>query len=395
MLVAFVLGSLLDRSDGKSVSTTIGAGKVRRNPLLFPILFYAGTLLLSTALSVDPHVSWWGLDDGHGTYTYLVLIVYYFLLWHTIRSRQQILRLILAVLIGAVPVVLYGLAQFIGLDPLSWETDSLSRVSSTMGRSNFFGAYVAMLFPFALLQIWRAPRDWRSASLSLLLLAGSFTSLARGAWLGLVGGVLAFLGSVAYRRRNRRILIGALTVLVMGSAFFVIMNRFDVRSLVQQDSTWLPSELSFVEVRDGTVQSRFDIWSTTLDLIPSRWLQGYGPETFAQVFHTHPEESYPELIVDHPHNLVLDLLMSSGVLGLATFLSILWTFYAHSWKALRETTDAEDGMLYAAVMGSATAFLIQAEFNPNVIVLWALFWMVLAMGSAAWNITEHENSSRR
>ncbi len=91
--------------------------------------------------------------------------------------------------------------------------------------------------------------------------------------------------------------------------------------------------------------------------------------------------------MDHPHNLVLDLLMSSGALGLAAFLSILWTFYARSSKALRETAGSEDGMLYAAVVSSATAFLIQAQFNPNVIVLWILFWTSLAIGSAAWDIT--------
>ncbi len=243
MLVAFVLGNLLHRPPrGKSVSTASKAGKVRSNSLMIPILSYSGALLLSTALSVDPHVSWWGFDDGYGTFTYLVLIAYYFLLWHTIRSHEQIFRLILAVLLGAVPVVLYGLTQFIGVDPLSWDSDSVSSVSSTMGRSNYFGAYVAMLFPFALLRLWRAPRDWRSGLLSLLLLFGAFTSQARGAWLGLVGGILVFLASATHGRRNRRFLAGALTTLVLGSAFFAAMNRFDLRSLVQQGTTRPPSE---------------------------------------------------------------------------------------------------------------------------------------------------------
>jgi hypothetical protein len=44
-------------------------------------------------------------------------------------------------------------------------------------------------------------------------------------------------------------------------------------------------------------------------------------------------------------------------------------------------------MFYAAIMGSVTAFLIQAQFNPNVILLWVLFWMAITVGSVAWELS--------
>lgn len=360
------------------------SGHGRADPLRLPILFYAGTFLSATACSVDPRLSFWGSDHEHGTITYLALFVFYFLLRNEMKNHRDASRLASALLLGSVPVTLYGLAQFFGMDPLTWDTDSVSPALSTLGRSNFFGAYLAVVLPFASSRLRGDSRSWLAGTLVVFLLLGVLASQARAAWLGLVGGISIFAGSLAYRRRSRGLLLLTLVGLTAGTALFLVSSRVDLRSLTRPGAERPTFEPSFAEIRSGTIESRLDIWRTTIDLIPGRWLIGYGPATFSRVLHAQASKFGPNVIVDHPHNLVLHHWMSVGLAGLVVFFVIVWAFGLHTWKELQGTTRREDQALCAAALGSTAAFLVQAQFNPDPIVNWVLFWMVLAMASATW-----------
>jgi len=143
------------------------------------------------------------------------------------------------------------------------------------------------------------------------------------------------------------------------------------------------SEPSFAELRTASVEARIVIWKSTLSLIPARWLLGYGPETFAAVFSSHhpPELARFECVmVDDPHNLILDQLAAIGIVGLLAFLCVIVGFYRITLGTFSRGTDRPTEATLAAILGSATTFLIQAQFNPDVIVLVALFWLVIALG---------------
>jgi hypothetical protein len=78
----------------------------------------------------------------------------------------------------------------------------------------------------------------------------------------------------------------------------------------------------------------------------------------------------------------LSHLVSVGAAGLAAFLVVTAVFYHRTVLAFRRAANPFAEALCAAILASATAFLIQAQFNPDVIVTWVLFWVVLAMGTA-------------
>jgi tetratricopeptide (TPR) repeat protein/O-antigen ligase len=120
-------------------------GRIRQVPLVLPTLLLVAVYLLATVTSVAPRQSLWGSYQRlQGTYTTLAYIVIFFLILSTLRTREQLDRLITTVLLTSLPISLYGIVQHFGQDPLPWVGDVISRVASTMGNSIFVAAYLIL-----------------------------------------------------------------------------------------------------------------------------------------------------------------------------------------------------------------------------------------------------------
>ena len=395
MTIASTASLLLNPQNGShSVrlrSWTGSFGLRTNNPLALPALIYAAAYALATVTSINPQLSLWGSrDNPQGTITVLSVVVFFLLIANALWTREQLDRMITAILLGSIPVAVYGLSQYLGLDPLDWITDSVSPVLSTMGRSNFLGSYLAMVTPFTLARIV-IRRGGGAALRYTLILVLQVTclllTLARGAWLSFLGGSLVFLWLLARRWHSWALLAISIMALLIGVWLFVSMNNIGLPQWAMHKTANMPqgSEPSFAELRMASVEARITIWKSTLSLIPARWLLGYGPETFATVFSSrYPPElarfEGPDVMVDDPHNLILDQLSATGIVGLLAFLCVIVGFYRVLLGTFSRGIDRPTEATLAAIMGSATAFLIQAQFNPDVIVLVALFWLVLGLG---------------
>lgn len=360
------------------------------NPVAMPALGYATAYVLATATSIAPPLSLWGPHDNpQGTITVLCAVIFFLLMASGLQTKAQFDRLVSALILGSVAVAVYGLSQFFGIDSLPWITDSVSPVLSTLGRSNFLGAYLAMVVPFTLLRIADGDRDGsrtRYTFVLILQVACLWLTLARAAWIGLLGGMLLFLGLLAWRRRNRILWGGAIFVLILGIGLYVAMSTTALPRWGQPTAGAQTEQgVSFADLRNASVNARLTIWGTTLGLIRDRWLLGYGPEQFTAVFAAHypPELARfegPQVVVDDPHNLFLDQAMAAGVIGLAALLGVLIIFYRLMLATLHRCTNRSSESALAAILGSVTVFVIQAQFTPDVIVLSAFFWLALALG---------------
>lgn len=354
---------------------------------------YLAIIAAATIASVDPPASLWGTGDNlHGALVLAAGPLFALLLllsWRTLAARQ---RQVTALILGSVPVALYGLIQALGLDPLPWTTDAVSPVLSTLGRSNFLGAYLALIIPFTLARLWEplpsgltlTAARWRYGVVLALQVTCLLLTQARGAWLGATVAAAACLGLLAYRWRDRRLAWAALTVCLVGGAWLLAMNRISlVRPVTAPAAAPAPA---FSDLRLASGASRLVIWRTSAGLITPRWLLGYGPATFAPLFMTH----YPPAlaawqaaaIVADPHNLVLEQWLTLGLAGLLTLAAVIAAFYRLTWRSLLSAADRPAQARSAAALASVAGFLVQAQFNPNVIITLAIFWIALALGVA-------------
>jgi hypothetical protein len=168
--------------------------------LLWPALAVLAAQVLAAVLAPDRGLSVWGSRErAQGLLTTLSYVLLFLVVAARLRALPQAWRLAGAMVAAVVPIVGLGLAQELGLDPIGLVRDARSPIYGTLGRSNFVGAYLAMVLPLTLALMLATRRRWMRVAAALLV-AGQAGVVgltpARGAWLTAVvrWGALACFG---------------------------------------------------------------------------------------------------------------------------------------------------------------------------------------------------------
>jgi O-antigen ligase len=106
-----------------------------------------------------------------------------------------------------------------------------------------------------------------------------------------------------------------------------------------------------------------------------------------------PEYQQDGVIIAAPHNIILDIAVRTGIVGLALFLYILITSLWMLWKTFRLTKNEPYKLLAIYLFASLTSFLLpalfaDAMFGPRAII----FYTILAMITILWNLVRQEKT---
>jgi len=352
-----------------------GRGPWRYVPpvLLWSVGLLASVILLASLTGISFSLSLWGsLERGQGTFTHLSYLVLFLIIAAYCGSHTRQRRLVIALVATGVPIVLVGAAQALGWRPLPLVTDARSPVFATLGRANFVGAYLTMLLPLTLALIPAAEERVHRFALAGLAIGEAAVlglSRARAAWFGLVVGMALFaLLSWGSELDGRwRSLAWA------GIAAFVFSGVLG--------AIWLGTR------QQGSLAARITIWRTTVQLIRERPFLGYGPETLALVF---PRVFPPELVyyqgrdvfVDRAHNWVLDWAVSTGLVGLLAYVSVLTVWALLVRQALRSAKHTRQRLLLSGAVAAVGANLANNLLSFNVTTTATVSWVLMGLVAA-------------
>lgn len=151
--------------------------RVARTPLDIPLGLFVASQLVSTLLSIDPHVSWLGYYSrfNGGMWSIISYVILYYALVSNgdlftkeikdtvhaantsskhkqkstiaVRFVSTIPALLKAGVVTAVLVAFYGVLERLGIDKHLWVQDVQNRVFSTLGQPNWLAAYIVGLMP--------------------------------------------------------------------------------------------------------------------------------------------------------------------------------------------------------------------------------------------------------
>jgi putative inorganic carbon (HCO3(-)) transporter len=350
---AAVLRSLVWVMAGIWIADCLVSGRslldnLRSNPLLWPALAVASAQVLATLLATDRGLAVWGsYERGQGLLTQVSYVLLFLIVSARLHGSAQARRLLSVMAFTALPMFVLGMAQALGWSPVHLVTDARSSVFATLGRSNFVGAYVALLLPLTLALMVTAQRRtqrlvWLGLTSIEILLVG--LTLARGAWLAALAGTSAFGLLWFWPRLSRR---WRMAIVAGGVATGLV---------ILTGILWLDS-------RGGSVAARLTIWRAVLELIVQRPLLGFGPDTLGLVF---PRVYPPQLVyyqgrgvaVDRAHNLFLDWAVSTGLLGLVAWTVLLVTFFVTGWRAMKQTCNSKQRALLTGCLAAVAANVI-------------------------------------
>jgi len=373
-----------------------------KNPLAIPALILAGTYILTTITSVVPMISFWGAyHRPGGTYTILSYITIFFVMCHSLRTRQQLERLITTILLTSLPVSLYGILQHYDLDPLPWAVAGAARVRCTIGNPIFVGGYLIMVVPLTLYQLFdsllaflHSGGKGGSASLLMgcytLLLAAQLICIlftqSRGPFLGLMAAVFFFVVLLAVSERKRGLALTVIEVSVILMLFLILFNLPNSPLASLRDVPYI-GRLGRI-FGTGAFPGRMLIWQGAIEMVtadPWRTLLGYGPDSMFVAYN----KFYPSKLIhyelgkrpDRCHNQTFDALVTTGLIGFAAYIFLFTSIFYYGLKGLGLIRNRLQRALLASLwfVGGASGALLPRLLEGT----WRLAGVGLPLGFVA------------
>ncbi len=346
--------------------------KLFGSPSFFFLILLTFVLIIATFTSLHFPTSFFGqysryegLTSWLG-YFWLAFCGYYFL-----SDKDNLNKLIWLVPLSLLLVSIYGIVQHFGLDFIRWaQSVDITRSRSTFGNASYLGAYLALFLPiiFSFLFKTQSKETKILAFISFLVgMACLFFTDSRGAWVGLIGGLLFF--SLLWKLKDFKRFFEQRRIFLLIPALFII-----VTSLFAFFS-W--------SLRKYTVSGRFIIWKESLKIIADRPISGWGLDSFQMVFPRYLTSDFERwyghgVVTDKAHNFLLDFSASAGLFFLLFFLALMLYFFIRGWITV--PIARENGVLISGILAGTLSYLLTLLFHFSTIEVSSLFWFILGVG---------------
>lgn len=335
--------------------------------LMYVLLFFLGTQLLSTFFSIDTHTSifgYYGRWNG-GLISILSYLSLFFVLVNSF-GKKDVIRLLQISLVASTLVVLWGLPAKFGGDlscllftgsftNACWtaQFQPALRMFSTLGQPNWLGSYLAVHFFIGLYFFFDSLIEAKDPFYTLKGIHERIMRIVHLAfkdrkinWRSyLYGGylILNFLGLLFTRSRSSLLAVGlsmiiGIILLVTDAAkpklrllyrtiliTAVLITSYFIVSIM---SSSLPSATpENLQVTDS-FQIRKIVWKGAIDLGLQYPLFGTGAETFAYSYYfsrpfEHNMTSEWDFIYNKAHNEYLNYFATTGFIGLIGYLFLI------------------------------------------------------------------------
>jgi putative inorganic carbon (hco3(-)) transporter len=250
------------------------------------------------------------------------------------------------------------------------------RAYGTFNQPNPYAGYLGYLAPVAAslaiggLGRWSTTRRTRDfwlfitcGAAALAFVAGIGMSWSRGAWLGLGAGLLAVI--ILRSRRYAPVIAAAVAVLVVALVLFgtawlpnSVTRRLSDLGLYSADV-----DLAHVEVTDDNfaVLERLGHWQAGTAMFNDHPWLGVGVGNYGAAYPTYaPPHFY--LPLGHAHNVYLNFLAETGILGGIAF-GVIWMMaFWTAWRAARGG-DGNYAALAVGVLGSLVYLSVHSLFD--------------------------------
>lgn len=393
LTMLLIVGTLL-----RLLTTRRSAGAL---PITLPYLLFLAVPMVTLLWSPTKVESLRGIFRFIGYYALMWLIV------DAIRTRQQVRRMVVALIVSLVIPISTGFFQAAtGGGQVLWAGALMHRIYGFAGGPFTLAYYLVMLIPLLLVfflverdqddpifqidapsalretgegeGVWQFSRFWLGVLLVAAVVALLLTFI-RGAWFALVVSLIV-LGLARHSLRFRQL------VFTIPAAVVVVLVTFSS----------LLNRLTEVSDPNSTFFGRMEIWKLAWDWItssPLRLLAGLGMKAFEYyyILLAGPtteglywrRESF--LVGNRPHNELLGFTLDVGLIGTVAFIAVLVILVRLAIRVYRRSPDPSLQLVALAFVIGATGLFVGAMGDnvfsqPSVAVyFWIMAGLVMAI----------------
>ncbi len=369
LLVAAIIG-LLARGEFTWTPSRLNA----------PVLLFVLCMWVTVAVSREPWVTFKALlrDSSY-------FLAGYLLIRRHLTSRARLRAFLFTCALATTLLTLYGFyTQFV--EGVAIYQD----IAQPFFKNHcIYAAFLAVNFAMLAAFILAYPRS-RLRLLGLAVLGSWGFAIAmtfvRGAWLSLLA-LAVFYAYLGRRQINLKlaIMLGMLVVVGVGT-----VGWLQLAPLFAERMEHL-TDLSYV-----TNYDRIDRWMAAVSIFREHPLLGvgwgrYADEYFQYIYYL---DTYSAEIRMGAHNLYLEILAESGLMGAGAFALVILFFALEARKLRRECPDLFLRTVLTGVLGAMLTYLVHAFVNnlgpSDKIGLY--FWVLLGLVPVAGRLCESQNS---
>ena len=361
------------------------------NSLLIALILFIAVLTVSLILSANPSYSFWSKYERMTGFLMTLHLLAFFVVISSVFKKKEDWFKIFGVSIFIASLISI-IALFMKIDiSLIGQIGAISQDGATLGNSSFLGTYLLFNIFLALYLFTQASiasdgsqkkrsffklkttggfKVFSGISLIIILIA-LLLSGARAAIFSMFGGlVLLFLFWFIFYKKGILKFVGlALLIILIVGIFFITWLAFQPNSFVNEE---------LIQMGFG---ARFLVWEGALQGWLERPWFGWGLENFDLAFikHFNPLLFLPgyggEIWFDRAHNIIIDTLVTTGLVGFLAYLGIFAAAFYLLWsRYLKEkicfwTAGIFSSLLIAYFVQNLTVFDMVSSFMMFFLVL--------------------------
>jgi tetratricopeptide (TPR) repeat protein len=385
--------------------------RVKHSPLLWPLLFFFLTILLSVFQAYNIHEAIIFLR------AWFARGIILFVIYNYISERGQIKRYLNYLILVSAAVSFYGVLQHCGVD-FSFLHQNFTG-NATFGNPNFAVEFILLVFPIALMLVF-ADTKYLSMNFYIFSAPIMFVFLvlnkSRATWIGgffafiIIGGYLvsAFIRNRITYQGNKKEKAHALwilkslglcaavgIILIIASFTPLAKHNKQLKTLhtmtlqvIQEAKTLQDLKLARGEiVRGDTATQRILIWKNSLGMVAHNSVLGVGIGNYKiryQPYRTAAEQQStgPDIFVRRSHNEYVQLLAEIGLFGIAFFFWVIIASIRMCLRIIKKTKSFYGQILAIGILLSLVSTYISIFFNfslqtPTPALGLFLVWLIL------------------
>ena len=365
-----------------------------KNPLHILVAVFWLWNLFTSFTGIGPVRSLWGnFERMGGTFYLLHLVLLYFYVVALGQMSGKFFQLSLKVFLWISAVVaVNGVFGWLGMPILIQDPSLPVRVSSTLGNPIYLGNFI--IIPMFLSWFFALQAEGRAGKigwgfLGLVFLLAGYLSGTRGAAVGILAG--SFISFILYLflSQSRKIKIygfaAVAALLVIAGLLFANSNHLPQGSTLQR----------LFKLKDSNTSARIIQWQVALSGFKDRPFLGTGPEDYylvANYYHNPEIAKYDRSWFDKPHNYWLEVLVTTGVLGLGLYLAV---FVLSLWALHRGFRAGLYGLAeYCLMVAAIIAYQIQNLTVFDNVSSSLTYYVFLGFAGTVWHISRSAASGK-
>jgi tetratricopeptide (TPR) repeat protein len=375
-----------------------GGFKIKNHPVNFALFCYFLSVFFSMFASVNVLASLLRLSE----YLSYFLI---FLFTYNYFERANVNKLINALLYSAVPIVFYGILQYMQIDFSFWQKpEGRMDLFSTLGNVNWYALYLSAMIPLIAYGAFRegASKLHRLIFNTLLFfaIASLIISYSRTAVIAFV--ISVFMGAMLYfglykLRISRLFIIRAAVLVIIFSAVAGVFSFYNPVSKTRfAEGGFLSRMKAGFSLAEHNVAQRLFIWRITLEMYALKPVLGLGPGAFKIKYLQYQKdflkradsgEAFDDIAgnAKEAHNDYIQTLAECGSAGFAAMAYFFFIIYKTGFSFLASARGEFDDhkFLALAAMTGLAAYLTGAladfpmHVPPNAMMIFILSAIII------------------